>query len=54
MGFVKGAGMGIAVGCIAGAMGSRYMHANKKGLKKNVGKALHNVGDLMDNITSMF
>ena len=34
MTFVKGAGMGIAVGCIAGAVGYNYMHANKKGLKK--------------------
>lgn len=54
MGFVKGAGMGIAIGCVAGAMGSRYMRSNKKGIKKNVGKALRNVGDLMDNVTSMF
>ena len=42
------------VGCIAGAVGNSYMHSNKKGLKKNVGKALRNVGDLMDNVTSMF
>ncbi|MCI8554546.1 MAG: hypothetical protein HFJ80_06335 [Clostridiales bacterium] len=54
MGFVKGAGMGIAVGCIAGAMGSAYMRSSKKGLKKNVGKALRNVGDFMDNVTNMF
>lgn len=54
MGFVKGAGMGIAVGCIAGAIGSSYMHTNKKGIKKNVGKALRSVGDLMDNVTGMF
>ena len=54
MTFVKGAGMGIAVGCIAGAVGNSYMHANKKGLKKNVGKALRNVGDFMDNVTNMF
>ena len=53
-GFMKGSGMGIAVGCIAGAVGNSYMHSNKKGLKKNVGKALRNVGDLMDNVTSMF
>ena len=52
--FMKGIGMGIAVGCIAGAVGNSYMHSNKKGLKKNVGKALRNVGDLMDNVTSMF
>ena len=53
-GFMKGIGMGTAVGCIAGAVGNSYMHSNKKGLKKNVGKALRNVGDLMDNVTSMF
>lgn len=53
-GFMKGIGMGIAVGCIAGAVGNSYMHSNKKGIKKNVGKALRNVGDLMDNVTSMF
>ena len=54
MGFVKGVGMGLAVGCVAGAVGNTYMHSNKKGIKKNVGKALRNVGDLMDNVTSMF
>lgn len=31
--------MGIAVGCVAGAMGNSYMKSNKKGLKKNVGRA---------------
>ena len=54
MGFMKGVGMGLAVGWVAGAVGSTYMHSNKKGLKKNVGKALRNVGDLMDNVTGMF
>lgn len=54
MGFVKGAGMGIALGCVVGAVGSSYMRHNKKGIKKNVGKALHSVGDLMENVTSMF
>ena len=39
-GFMKGIGMGIAVGCVAGAMGNSYMKSNKKGLKKNVGRAL--------------
>ena len=41
-GFMKGIGMGIAVGCVAGAMGNSYMKSNKKGLKKNVGRALDN------------
>ena len=53
MGFMKGVGMGVAVGCIAGAVGSRAMHG-KKSLKKNVGKALRNVGELVDNVTGMF
>ena len=35
MGFVKGVGMGLAVGCVAGAVGNTYMHSNKKGIKKN-------------------
>ena len=54
MGFVKGAGMGIALGCVVGEVGSGYKKKNKKGIKKNVGKALHSVGDLMENVTNMF
>ena len=53
-GFVKGAGMGIAIGCVAGAVGSVYVRSNKRGIKKNMGKALRSVGDLMDNVTGMF
>ena len=52
-GFMKGIGMGVAVGCVAGAMGSKAMHGKKR-LKKNVGKALRNVGELVDNVTGMF
>lgn len=54
MGFVKGIGMGLAVGCIAGGVGSMYMQSHKKGLKRNVGKALRNVSELVDNVTGMF
>ena len=53
MGVGRGVGMGVAVGCIAGAVGSRAMHG-KKSLKKNVGKALRNVGEPVDNVTGMF
>lgn len=53
-GFAKGIGMGIAVGTAVGAMSSMYVRANKKGLKKNIGKALRNVGNLMDDVTGMF
>lgn len=53
-GFMRGIGIGVAVGGVAGAIGSIYMRNNKKGLKKNIGKALRNVGDLMDDVTGMF
>ena len=52
--FFKGIGMGAALGIAVGAAGSMYMRANKKGLKKNVGKALRNVGDLVDDVSGMF
>ncbi len=54
MGFLKGIGMGVAVGSIAGAIGYGYVQHNKKGIKRNVGKALHNVSELVDNVNSMF
>lgn len=54
VGFMRGVGIGVAAGCVAGAFGSMYVNSNKKGLKKNIGKALRNVGDLMDDVTGMF
>ena len=51
--FVKGVGMGMAVGAIAGAVGQSMMQKNKRGIKKNVGKALRNMGALVDNVTGM-
>lgn len=54
MSFVKGAGIGIMMGSVAGAAGYGYMHTHKKGMKKNVSKALRNMGDLVDNVTGMF
>lgn len=52
--FMKGMGMGVVVGCMAGAMGTCYIQKNKKGLKRNAGKALHSIGDLLENVTDMF
>mgnify|MGYP007130862266 FL=1 len=52
--FVRGVSMGAMVGIAVGAVGSMYIRNNKKGLKKNIGKALRNVGDLVDDVSGMF
>ena len=52
--FVKGMGMGVALGCTAGVMGTYLMKKNKKGIKNNAGKAIHSFGDLLENVTGMF
>ena len=52
--FMKGMGMGVAVGCAAGVVGTCVLHKNKKGLKRNAGRALHSFGDLLENVTDMF
>ena len=54
MKLVKGIGIGAAIGCMAGAVGSYYLYDNRKGIKKNMGKALRSVGDLVDDVTSFF
>lgn len=52
--FVKGMGMGVALGCTAGVVGSVMLKKNKKGVKHNAGRALHSFGDLLENVTDMF
>ena len=54
MRFVRGVGIGMAVGAAAGCMGSCYVRSNRRHIKKNVGRALRNMGDLVDNVTGMF
>ena len=54
MSFVKGAGIGMMMGSVAGAVGYSYMRSHKKGMKKNVSKTLRNMGDRLDNVTGMF
>lgn len=53
MGIVKGVGVGMLAGAAAVAVGSKMMK-DKKHLKKNMGKAAHAVGDLIDNMGYMF
>ena len=50
--FMKGMGMGVALGCTAGIVGTCYMKRSKKGLKYTAGKALHSIGDLLENMTN--
>lgn len=52
--FMKGMGMGLLVGGTAGIITTCYMQKNKKGIKRNAGKALHSIGDLLDHVTDMF
>ena len=52
--FMKGVGMGMALGYTAGVVGTYWMNKNKKGIKRNAGKAIHSFGDLLENVTGMF
>ena len=52
--FMKGVGMGMALECTAGVVGTYLMKKNKKGIKHNAGKAIHSFGDLLENVTGMF
>ncbi len=54
MKMMKGIGIGMALGCMAGAIGSYYLYDNRKGIKRNMGRALRSVGDLVDDVTSFF
>ena len=52
--FMKGMGMGVTLGCAAGVVGYTMLKKNKKGIKHNAGRALHSIGDLLENVTDMF
>ncbi len=52
--WMKGLGVGLMAGMVAGAVGGCYMHGNRRGIKRNIGHALHTVGDLADSVLSMF
>ncbi len=54
MSFIKGMGIGIAVGCVAGAVANQYMYTGKRGMKKTVNKALHNISDLVEELGAMY
>ncbi|MBQ3069781.1 MAG: hypothetical protein IJD01_07540 [Clostridia bacterium] len=54
MKFLKGMGLGLAAGCVAGITGVCYMKRHRKGMKRNVSKALRNMSELVDSVNHMF
>jgi hypothetical protein len=53
MGFVKGIGTGMVAGIAVASIGNRMMKDNKH-MKRNTHKAIHAVGNLLDNVEVMF
>jgi len=53
-GFIKGVGVGMIPGMAAGAAAVWYLHRNRRGLKRHVGRALRSAGDLVDNVMGIF
>jgi len=54
MKFIKGMGLGVMAGCAAGITGVCYLKRHRKGMKKNVSKALRNMSELVENVNGMF
>lgn len=54
MRFVRGMFIGLMVGMAAGVAGCCYMKQHKRGFKRNMGRALRNMSELVDNVNGMF
>lgn len=50
----KGALLGMLMGMAAAFLGLWCLKHNRRGIRKNIGKALHSIGNLVDNVTNMF
>ncbi|MBR7091956.1 MAG: hypothetical protein IKI50_02080 [Clostridia bacterium] len=50
----KGVMLGMLAGMAAAAIGLWCLKNNRRGIRKNIGKALHSIGNLVDNVTNMF
>ncbi len=55
MNVVKGLGMGVLAGTVVAAIGTKAMGSGKKAshMKKNAGKAIHTVGNLIGDVERM-
>lgn len=54
MNMVKGVGLGMLAGAAVTMVGSQMMKTDKKQLKKNAGKAIKAMGDVIDGVQYMF
>ncbi len=54
MKFIKGLGMGMLAGGVAGMLGCCYLKRHKKSMKKSMSRALRNMSELVDNVNGMF
>lgn len=54
MTFFKGLGLGVAAGMTAGVFGCSYWKHHRRGLKKNMSRALRNMSDLVESVNGMF
>ena len=54
MRFVRGMVTGLMIGMAAGVAGCCYLKQHKRGFKRNMGRALRNMSDLVDNVNGMF
>ena len=54
MKFIRGLGMGMLAGAVAGMLGCCYLKRHKKSVKKSMSRALRNMSELVDNVNGMF
>lgn len=51
---IKGLIVGLVCGMAVGAVGCCYLRHNHRGVKRHMGRALRNMGELVDTVTGMF
>lgn len=54
MNVVKGVGLGMIAGATVAVVGERMMKTDKKQMKKNAGKAIRAMGEVIDGVQYMF
>ena len=52
--FLKGMGLGLMVGCMAGAAANQCMQTGRRGMKKSISRAMKNMSRLAEEVGDMF